>query len=87
MQEIFGLAVCSEDSHSPMYSECETLEQARNNIKNNFTQRLLASDLIVGILKGDRVIEKYNSKGIIEKPKPKLEMQMTTSDLTEKVKT
>lgn len=82
MKEIFGLTVCSGDSNSPMYLECGTLEQARENMKNRFTQRLLASDVIIGVLKGDRIIERYNSKGKIEKLKPKVEAKK--NDLVEK---
>ena len=73
MQEIFGLAVCREDSCSPAYSEHETLEQAQDCIKNRFTQRLLNSGIVIAILKGDKIVEKYDAKGKIEKPKPKTE--------------
>jgi len=76
MKEIFGLAVCHGDSCSPAYSEHETLEQARECIKNRFTQRLLGSGVTIAVLKGNKIMEKYNAEGKIEEPKPEIEKKV-----------
>lgn len=70
---MFGLAVYQDGISRPMYSECETIEQARAGLESRFTKRLLAADVIICVVEYEEIIEKYNKNGLIEEPEEEIE--------------